>query len=88
LLEDTNLYKYLETILSIIVRDIVDEKIVNKRMHLSIYVIDIDKVVFQARSYVIKSIKADVILGNDVLELSQNRINLHLYSKQMQIDRI
>jgi len=86
--KDTNLYKRLETMLSIIVRDIVNKKIINKRMYLFIYVVDIDEVVLQARSYVTKSIKVDVILGNDVLELLQNRINLYLYSKQMQIDRI
>jgi len=86
--KDTNLYKRLETMLSIIVRDIVNKKIVKKRIYLFIYVVDIDEVVLQARSYVTKSIKVDVILGNDVLELLQNRINLYLYSKQMQIDCI
>ncbi len=55
--------------LSIIVQDIVGEKIVNKRIHLSIYIIDINEIVLEARLYVIKDIKADVILGNDVLEL-------------------
>jgi len=88
LLENTNLYERLETILLVIVRNIVNEKIVDKRMHLSIYIIDIDEVVLQARSYVTKSIKVDIILDNDVLELSQNRISLHLHSKQIQIDRI
>jgi len=79
--KDTNLYKRLETILSIIVRDIVDKKIVDKQMHLSIYIIDANKVVLEARFYVTKDIKADIILGNNVLELSQNKINLYLYSK-------
>jgi len=70
LLKDINLYKRLKTILSIIVRDIVNEKIVDKRIYLSIYIVNINEVVLEARLYVIKSIKASVILDNDILELS------------------
>jgi len=57
-------------------------------MHLSIYIIDANKVILEARLYVTKDIKTDVILNNNILELSQNKISLYLYSKQMQIDRI
>jgi len=88
LLKNANLYERLETILSIIVRDIVNEKIIDKDMHSFIYIVNINKVVLEAHLYVTRDIKANVILNNNVLELSQNYISLHLYSKQMQIDRI
>jgi len=39
-------------------------------MHLSIYIININKIIFKARLYVTKSIKARVILDNNVLEVS------------------
>jgi len=70
LLKDTNLYERLKTMLLVIVQDIVNEKIINKRMHLSIYIVDINKVVLEARLYVTKDIKASVILDNNALELS------------------
>jgi len=82
------LYARLNIVSSIIVRDIIDKKIVNKRMHLPIYIIDVNKIILEIHSYVTKSIKAKVILNNNVLEVSQNKINLHLHNKQMQIDRI
>jgi len=88
LLKDVNLYKRLNTILLVIVQDIVDKKIIDKQMHLSIYIIDANKVVLEARLYVTKDIKAGVILDNNILELSQNKISLYLYSKQIQIDCI
>jgi len=74
--------------LLVIVQDIVDKKIIDKQMHLSIYIIDANKVVLEARLYVTKDIKAGVILDNNILELSQNKISLYLYSKQIQIDCI
>ena len=61
-----------------------DEKIIDKCMYLIIYLIDFN-ITLQTRPYVIKSIKFDLILGNDVLELPQNKISLHLHSKKMQI---
>jgi len=39
-------------------------------MHLFIYIVNDDKIILNARLYVIKDIKIDVILENDVLELS------------------
>ena len=74
--------------LSIIVRDIVDKKIVDKRIYLSIYIVDANKVILETRFYVTKDIKTDVILDNNVLELPHNKINLYLHNKQIQIDRI
>jgi hypothetical protein len=87
-LSKDNLYKRLDIVLPIIVQDIVNEKIVDKQIHLFIYIIDINKVVLEARSYVTKDIKASIILDNNVLEISKNKINLYLYSKQMQINNV
>jgi len=39
-------------------------------MHLSIYVVNANKVVLKTCSYVIKSIKINIILENNMLELS------------------
>jgi len=93
LLKSVNLYKRLNIVSLVIVQDIVDKKIVDKKIvdkqiYLSIYIIDANKVIFEARFYVTKDIKTDVILNNNILELSQNKINLYLYSKQIQIDNI
>jgi len=87
-LSKDNLYKRLDIVLLVIVQDIASKKIVNKQMYLSIYIIDVNKVVLKARSYVTKDIKIDIILGNNVLEMSKNKINLHLYSKQIQINNV
>jgi len=87
-LSKDNLYKRLDIFLLVIVQDIASKKIVNKQMYLSIYIIDVNKVVLKARSYVTKDIKIDIILGNNVLEMSKNKINLHLYSKQIQINNV
>ncbi len=50
-------------------------------MHLPIYLIGVNKVVLEARSYITKDIKIDIILGNNILEMPKNKISLHLYSK-------
>lgn len=76
-----NLYKRLDIVLSIIVRDIIDKKIVNKQMHLSIYIIDANDVILKARLYITNNIKIDIILDNNVLDMSQNKISLYLYNK-------
>ena len=86
--KEINLYEQLNIVSSIIARDMFNEKIIDKRMHLIIQLIDFKGVMLQARSYVIKDIKADLILDNDVLELPQNKISLHLHSKKMQIEVI
>jgi len=87
-LSKDNLYKCLDIVLLVIVQDIVDKKIVDKQMHLPIYLIGVNKVVLEARSYITKDIKIDIILGNNILEMPKNKISLHLYSKQMQISNI
>ena len=88
LLKEINLYEQLNIVSSIIARDMFDEKIIDKRMHLIIQLIDFKNVMLQARPYVTKDIKAGLILSNDVLKLSQNKISLHLHSKKMQIKAI
>ncbi len=88
LLFKDNLYKRLDIVLLVIVQDIVDKKIVDKQMYLSIYVVEVDKIILEACFYIIKDIKVDITLDNNVLEMSLNKISLYLYSKQMQIDRI
>ena len=87
LLKD-NLYEQLNIVSSITARDMFDEKIINKRMHLTIQLIDFKNVMLQTKSYVIKDIKVDLILNNDVLKTPQNKISLHLHNKKMQIKAI
>jgi len=70
LLKDINLYRRLNIISSIIVQNIVGKKIVDKQIHLSIYIIDANEVILEARLYITKDIKADVIFDNNVLEVS------------------
>lgn len=69
LLFKDSLYKRLDTVLFITIYSIVDEKIVDKQIYLSIYIVDTE-VILETRLYVIKDIKADVILDSNVLELS------------------
>ena len=83
-----NLYGQLDTVPPITARGMFGEKIIDKRMHLAIQLVDSKGVMLQARPYVTKGIKAGLILGNDVLGLSQNKISLHLHSKKMQIGAI
>jgi len=83
-----NLYERLNIVSLVIVQDIVNKKIINKRMYLSIYVIDVNEVVLEARSYITKDIKIDIILDNDVLEMFKNKISLHLHNKRMQINNV
>jgi len=80
LLKD-NLYNRLNIVSLITIRNIVNKKIVDKRIHLSIYIIDVNEVILKARLYVTKDIKVEIILDNDVLEVSQNKISLHLHNK-------
>jgi len=82
LLKD-NLYNYLDIISLVTIEDIHDEKIVDKRMYLSIYIIEINKVILEARLYITKDIKVEIILDNNVLEVFQNKISPYLYNKQI-----
>ena len=86
--KEVNLYTQLNIVLPITVRGVFGEKIIDKHMHLTIQLVDFKDVTLQARLYIIKDIKAGLILGNDVLGLSQNKISLHLHSKKMQIEAI
>ncbi len=78
-----NLYNYLDIISLVTIEDIHDEKIVDKRMYLSIYIIEINKVILEARLYITKDIKVEIILDNNVLEVFQNKISPYLYNKQI-----
>lgn len=69
LLKD-NLYKCLDIISFVVVQNIVNKRIVNKQMHLSIYIIDVNEVILKARLYVIKDIKVVIILVNNILKVS------------------
>lgn len=68
LLKD-NLYKCLDTISFVVVQNIVNKRIVDKQMHLPIYIIDVNEVILKARLYVIKDIKVVIILVN-ILKVS------------------
>jgi hypothetical protein len=81
LLSKNNLYKCLDIILSIIVQNIVNKKIVNKQIYLSIYIIEVNKIVLEVCFYIIKDIKINIILDNNILEISLNKISFYLYSK-------
>ena len=78
--KNINLFDKLITVFSVIVRDITDEKIVNKRFYLIINVImhDDNIISLHVKSYVIKNIKTSVILNNDVLANLKNKISLQL----------
>ena len=71
----------------VIVRDIFDERIVDKQIHLLIHVKSSDDVskTIETTSYIIKNIKTEVILNINILEKSQNMITLHLHTKKMQL---
>ncbi len=68
--KSVNLYIYLDIVLSIIVQNIIKKKIVDKYIYLSIYIIDINKIIFKVRLYITKSIKTKIILYNNILEIS------------------
>jgi len=70
LFKSVNLYIRLDIVSSIIVQNIVSKKIVDKRIYLSIYIVDINKIILKARLYIIKNIKTRVILNNNILEVS------------------
>jgi len=55
--------------LPIIIQDIVDKNIVNKRIYLSIYIVDINKIILEVRLYITKNIKTKIILDNNILEV-------------------
>ena len=79
---DINLYNKFNTIVFIIMRNIIDEKMMNKRYILDINIIIDNKIIIlKIYSYIIKSIKTEIILSNDVYNILENRVNLHLYNK-------
>ena len=87
LLSLENLFDRLISTSLVIVRDIFDERIVDKQIHLSIHVIDSEDIVktIETTLYIIKEIKIEVILDMNILEKSQNKITLYLHTKKMQL---
>ena len=85
--QSINLFDRLISISLVTVRDIFDERIVDKQIHLLIHVKSSDDITktIETTSYVTKSIKIKVILDINVLEKSQNKITLHLHTKKMQL---
>ena len=80
-----NLFDRLISTPLVTVRDISDERIVDKQIHFLIHVKsseDITKTI-ETTSYITKSIKAEIILDMNVLEKSQNKITLYQYTKKM-----
>ncbi len=69
LLFKNNLFKKLDIVLFVTIQNIIDKKIVDKYIYLSIYIIDANKVVLEVCFYIIKEIKSDIILKNNILEL-------------------
>ena len=61
-----NFYNRLIIVFLIIICEIIDDKICDKRMHIRVYFIDINKI-FKTMLYIIKKIKINVILSNDVI---------------------
>ena len=88
LLPKGNLWSRLHNCHSIIVRDIADERIVDKQMNISLFVIVTDDIVkrIKVKVYVSKSIKAKVILNMNELDKIEDDIVLWLERKKMQLD--
>ena len=85
--QSINLFGRLISTPLVTIRDISEERIVDKQIQLSIHVTDSDDIAktIETTLYVIKSIKAEVILEINILEKSQNKITLHLHTKKMQL---
>ena len=85
--QDINLFERLIFTSLVTIRDISDERIVDKQIHLSIYVTGSDDITktIEATSYVTKRIKVEVMLDMNILEKFQNKITLHLHTKKMQL---
>ena len=66
LFKNMNFYNYLIIIFSIIIRKIIDDKICDKRIYIRVYFININEI-FKMILYIIKKIKINVILNNNVI---------------------
>ena len=87
LLSSKNLYNRIRNCKLITVRDIVDERIVDRQIDLSIYVRAINKAIklFNIYIYINKSIEINIILGINKLDYKKNNIALQLGRKYMQL---
>ena len=88
LLPKDNLWNRLHNCHSIIVRDIADERIVDKQMNIFLLIIVTDDIVkrIEIKIYVNKNIKAKIILNMNELDKIENDIVLWLDRKKMQLD--
>ena len=88
LLSKDNFWNRLHNCHSIIVRDIADERIVDKQMNIFLLITVTDDIVkrIEIKIYVNKNIKAKVILNMNELDKIENDIVLWLDRKKMQLD--
>ena len=77
LLQD-NLYEKLKICISITIRDINDERIINRQIDLFIYIIDINDIIklLNAHVYVNKNIETKIVLNMNELKHEKNDIIL------------
>ena len=66
LFKNINFYDRLIIVFLIIIYKIIDDKICDKRIYIRVYFIGINEI-FETMLYIIKEIKANVILNNDVI---------------------
>ena len=87
-LSANNLWNRLHNCHSITIRDIVDERIVNKQINISLFVIIIDDSMkrIDYKVYVSKSIKVEIILDINELDKIENDIAIWLDRKKMQLN--
>ena len=84
--QSINLFDRLVSTSLVTVRDIFDERIVDKQIYILIHVKSRDDIkTIEATSYITKEIKIEVVLDMNVLEKSQNKITLYLHTKKMQL---
>ena len=88
LLSEDNLWSRLHNCHSIIVRDIANERIVDKQMNIFLYITTIDESLkrLEVKTYVNKDIQADVIFDMNKLKKIENDIVIWLDKKKMQLN--
>ena len=88
LLLQSNFWNRLKNCVSIIVKDIIDEKIIDRQLNLLIYLVVTNEAIklLNAHAYVFKDINADVILKMNELNYEKNDIIIWLDRKKMQLN--
>ena len=82
LFKNINLYNRLIIIFLIIIYEIIDDKIYDKYIYIRVDFININEI-FKTILYIIKKIKINVILNNDIIFKKINQIFLYLIKKIM-----